>query len=448
MDHNLDFLKLDKHKATGEFLDHNLDNNLLPCITRPTRITKSSATLIDNIFINLKLHEDCRTSIITIDLSDHLPCLLTVPDIYTTNKVMRKTSRKFTDNTVSHIISDVTSINWDTKLDVKSSNNAFTEFHNTLTDAINCHAPPRTVMVRTKKKPNPWITKGTINSCQRLRTAYNKTLLPSCTAIDLENYKTHRNLLTRLKRRSKMLYYQNLCLDYRNNSKKLWQVINEVSGKIKDKSSLIEFLKINNIITYSSNKITNEFGNYFSKVGGLFASKIKNLIHTDTHYLTKLSGLQKSIFLLPVTEKEIEKIIMSLPNKPSSGTDGISNILLQRLTYCIVHPLTLIFNKSLTEGEFPDIMKVADVVPLYKSKSPLETTNYRPISLLLTISKILEKVIYKRIYSFLNDNHQLYDSQYGIRAKHSCEDAVNELLSNIVKANTQTKENHSNISQP
>ena len=72
MDHNLDLLKLDKHKTKGEFLDRNLDNNLLPCITRPTRITKSSATLIDNIFINLKLHEDCRTSIITIDLSDHL----------------------------------------------------------------------------------------------------------------------------------------------------------------------------------------------------------------------------------------------------------------------------------------------------------------------------------------------------------------------------------------
>ena len=439
MDHNLDFLKLDKHKATGEFLELNLDNNLLPCITRPTRITKSSATLIDNIFINLKLHEDCRTSIITIDLSDHLPCLLTVPDIYTTKKVMMKTSRKFTDKNVSHIISDVSSINWNTKLNVKSSNDSFTEFHKTLTDTIDRHAPPRTVMIRTKKKPNPWITKGTINSCQRLRTSYSKTLLPNCPEIDKENYKTHRNLLTRLKRRSKMLYYQNLCLDYRNNSKKLWQIINEVSGKIKDKSSVIECLKINNIRTYSSSKITNEFGNYFSKVGNQFASKIKKPTHADTHYLNKISSIQKSVFLIPVTETEIEKIIMSLPNKPSSGSDGISNILLKRLKNCIIHPLTLIFNKSITEGEFPDIMKVADVVPLYKSKSPMETTNYRPISLLLTISKILEKVIYKRIYSFLNDNHQLYDSQYGFRAKHSCEDAVNELLSNIVKANTQKK---------
>ena len=198
----------------------------------------------------------------------------------------------------------MTSINWETRLDVMSSNDTFTEFHNKVTNAIDRHAPLRTVVVKTKKKPNPWITKGTINSCQRLRTAFNKTLLPNCTAIEL------RNQLTRLKRRSKILYYQNLCLDYRNNSKKLWQIINEVSGKIKDKSSVIECLKINNIRTYSSKKITNKFGSYFSKVGGMFASKIKNLIQSENHYLNKISGLQKSIFLSPVTEIEIEKIII------------------------------------------------------------------------------------------------------------------------------------------
>ena len=86
-------------------------------------------------------------------------------------------------------------------------------------------------------------------------------------------------------------------------------------------------------------------------------------------------------------------------------------------------------------------MKDADIIPLHKSKDPLETTNYRPISLLLTLSKILEKIIYKRVYGFLNDNHQLYRSQYGFRVKHSCEDAINELTSNIVKVNEHGKAN-------
>ena len=76
--------------------------------------------------------------------------------------------------------------------------------------------------------------------------------------------------------------------------------------------------------------------------------------------------------------------------------------MLKQLHTSIVQPLTIIFNKSLTEGKFPDLMKLADIVPIHKAKEKYLTTNYRPISLLITISKLLEKVMYKRTYSFLN----------------------------------------------
>ena len=66
-------------------------------------------------------------------------------------------------------------------------------------------------------------------------------------------------------------------------------------------------------------------------------------------------------------------------------------------------------------GEFPDIMKIAEVVPLYKGKEHYYESNYRPISLLSTISKILEKVVYKRVYKFLSDTNQIYENQYGFR---------------------------------
>ena len=79
-------------------------------------------------------------------------------------------------------------------------------------------------------------------------------------------------------------------------------------------------------------------------------------------------------------------------------------------------------------------MKLADVVPLYKSKEKYYTTNYRPISLLLTTSKLLEKILYTRVYTFLTDHQQLYKSQYGFRTNHSCENAICELVGNIVKS--------------
>ena len=96
-------------------------------------------------------------------------------------------------------------------------------------------------------------------------------------------------------------------------------------------------------------------------------------------------------------------------------------------------PLEIIFNKSIVQGVFPERMKLADVVPLHKSKDPLESTNYRPISLLLTISKLLEKIVYKRTYEFLEQTNQIYQSQYGFRTAHSCEHAISELLSEILK---------------
>ena len=110
------------------------------------------------------------------------------------------------------------------------------------------------------------------------------------------------------------------------------------------------------------------------------------------------------------------------------GFDDISNTLLKQICDSIVIPLNIIFNKSLQSGIFPDLMKRADISPLFKSKLENDTNNYRPISLLLTISKILEKIVYKRTYSFMEKTGQIFKSQYGFRSQHSCENAVSELV--------------------
>ena len=93
----------------------------------------------------------------------------------------------------------------------------------------------------------------------------------------------------------------------------------------------------------------------------------------------------------------------------------------------------MLFNESLATGQFPDKMKIVDVVPLYKSKEHDVVDNYRPICLLLTISKVLEKIVYRRVYKFLNDTDQIYESQYGFREKHSCDHVIAQLIGEIVK---------------
>ena len=96
-------------------------------------------------------------------------------------------------------------------------------------------------------------------------------------------------------------------------------------------------------------------------------------------------------------------------------------------------------NKSLETGMFPEKMKTAKVVPLHKNKQKDDTNNYRPISLLLTLSKILEKIVYHRVYGFLVKTRQLYSSQYGFRKDHACDQAVGELVAKITKGIEQCK---------
>ena len=134
------------------------------------------------------------------------------------------------------------------------------------------------------------------------------------------------------------------------------------------------------------------------------------------------------------TPTEIEKIITSLPNKTSYGHDRVSNKMLKSFNQAISQPLSQIFNKSIQEGKFPEQMKKAEVVPLYKEKDMDIVINYWPISLLITISKVLEKIVYRWVYSFLESNALLYQSQYGFRTKLNCEQSIMEMTARILQA--------------
>ena len=107
----------------------------------------------------------------------------------------------------------------------------------------------------------------------------------------------------------------------------------------------------------------------------------------------------------------------------------LANILLKEIIDPLAKVLVEIFNKSLTTGEFPAIMKLAEVVPLYKNKEHYLESNYRPISLLTTMSKILEKIMYKRVYSFSTEHWPKsivvnMDSELVIVVKHAVGQAV------------------------
>ena len=134
------------------------------------------------------------------------------------------------------------------------------------------------------------------------------------------------------------------------------------------------------------------------------------------------------------SKEEVEKIISDLPMKLSSGQDRISNVLLKDLCKAILYPMMLIFNQSLLDGKFPDTMKIAEVIPLLKGKEYDLVINYRPISLLMMMCQVLEKIVYKRIHKFLEKHNVLFNSQYGFCNHHSCKQAILELMSRLLQA--------------
>ena len=204
----------------------------------------------------------------------------------------------------------------------------------------------------------------------------------------------------------------------KNNTKKLWQLINGIINKTSHKLHVIEKINKDGTSLTNTQEISNEFGRYFSSIGKKFANATNKPKTKVEEYTSKITRNNASLYLYPTNQTKISKLLSNMPNKTSSGHDDISNCLLKKLGTSITYPLSLIFNQSMQEGSFPKLMKQADVISLHKSKDKAQTNNYRPISLLPTISKVLEKLIYKRTYRFLQNANQIFKSQYGFRSKH------------------------------
>ena len=98
----------------------------------------------------------------------------------------------------------------------------------------------------------------------------------------------------------------------------------------------------------------------------------------------------------------------------------------------IVQPLTLIINQSLTSGIYPDKFKISKITPLHKKDDRTIVSNYRPISLLPTMSKIIERVMHSQLYAFLNENNLITEQQYGFRSNHSTDLATLKLTDTIM----------------
>ena len=331
LDHNLDFLKQEVHSPTCLFIERILDLGLYPTVSRPTHITKNTATLIDNIVVSQSLIEKCTSNVVLDDISDHLPTVLSLIGMnLAKSEPITVMSRDMRERNLKALVRELSSVNWSDILDTNDMNLSTNRMHELLLTKISHHLPVKTGQIKYKNiRKEPWISAGLLRCIKRSKKLYSHSIRKGSTETDHLVYMDYSRFLTRVKRFAKKQYYETKCEEYKHNTKKLWNIINKVCSKSNDKTCAIEYLKIGNIHEYKADKTSNHLGKYFSSVGKTYAEKIPKSSQTADYYLGKITTNKSSIMLLPVCEQEIEWILNKLPSKNSSGHDNISNLLLK-----------------------------------------------------------------------------------------------------------------------
>ena len=198
-------------------------------------------------------------------------------------------------------------------------------------------------------------------------------------------YHIYRARLRRTIREAKRMFYARTFLMYKNNMKKTWGVISDTL-KSSDKSKpLVEF-KVGNHIIRARDKIANQLSDYFINISRTLLQQIQPT-HSFDHYLNENASSRLQFH--SVSKEYISKLIDKLKNKASYGHDNISNKFIKSAKEVLVRPLTLLVNQMLISGHFPSELKISRLKPLFKNGNPAMFSNYRPISLLHSMSKYL-----------------------------------------------------------
>ena len=226
-------------------------------------------------------------------------------------------------------------------------------------------------------------------------------------------FKGYEKLVLKEIEKAKGEYFNRVFTAYRSDMKKTWQVINETLSRNSKKTDMPSKFIYEECELADPTEIANAFNSYFANIGKKLSSKIEHDdITVDYKQYLNLPAVENLQFKC-ITEETTIKAIDELENKSSSGHDGISNKLLKVITFNISKSLTIVINQML----FPDAFKVAKIIPIFKKGDSSLLVNYRPISLLPTISKVFERVIHDQMYEYFNNFNLLAEQQYGFRKK-------------------------------
>ena len=427
-DFNINLFNSETHQPTSSFLESMFSNSLLPVINRPTRVTTNSATLIDNIFISSWQKEQI-SGILYTDISDHFPIFVIDVKKPISKEEQFVITRIYAQNNIKSFQDKLREIDYSSIFNCSEPQEAFTMFHSIYKSIYDSCFPLRRIKLNYRNR-KPWLSIGLKTAIKRKNKLYVQSIkLP--TMYNIFKYKEYKKLLSKLLKKSEREYYDSQFKNNINNMKKSWVLIKEIINKQKSKTVSNQFI-INGKNTTDPMEIAEGFNKFYINVGPSLASKIKDKNDICPTTFIKQSN-PNSMYMSPVQSDEIVKIINSLKIS-SAGWDDIHSKIVKTSYDIYLDVMTHVFNLSITKGIFPKELKVAKVVALFKSDDCMLLNNYRPVSILPVFSKILEKLMYSRLLSFINKHNLLYKYQFGFREKHGTDIALMILIDKIISA--------------
>jgi len=402
----------DDHHSQSELGDKLKDlingNNMFQLISEPTRITEESRSILDLIITDTPGLFTSWGVDSSISISDHLLLYGTLNLLPNRNQSLPKCVWHYNRADFISIIAELNGIDWEDAFKELDDVDLATDFLiNNIKASAYRHIPYRRVSIKNRDKP--WMT-SYIKHLIRLRDRWSKVYSKNPTNHNRVMRSEYRKMVKSEIKLAKATHYDRqakMLEDSITNPKRYWSLVKSLLGnKVIMK---IPTLKEGTHLYETDLEKAEHLNDYFCKQSVLEGIPVEHTLPKFEYVTeTRLSDII-------ISEEQTLKVLQSLNENKASGSDGIGNKLLRNIAVSITKPLTMLFNRSLTEGKFPTQWKLANVTAIFKKNDSSEAKNYRPVALLSCLGKIFERVVYNALYDYLISNQLLTERNSGFK---------------------------------
>ena len=421
-DFNVDISSDRQSDADLNYINYFKSLSIFPTVILPTRVTDVSSSTVDNIWTNIL--KPCVSGVFNISITDHYPIFALFDPLET--EIRSSVDVKFRlHNNVDMFIGRVEETMHSYVIDRQATvHDECKRFSDCLFEIYDSCFPVKNKRVSYKRLSKPWISDEVRRAIEHKHVLEKLFLRGLCQKNHVTRY---RNFVNNLVRRTKKQYFNDKFNNCVQDSKKTWKYLNNLirpNNIKKDKISLT--LPCDTLIS-DPVEVANTFNEHFCTIGEKLD---RSTPIVNSNPLSYLNRHNRSFYYAPCCAAEIKLIIDSFKNK-RVNIDVIPAFIYKLMADFISPIVSDLINFSVESGAFPDVLKIARVVPLFKNGSRNILGNYRPISVLSFLSKVFEKSMHRRLSNYFDKFDLMVSNQFGFREGLSTTDAILKFVNEV-----------------